>query len=375
MKKISHIFLVFSLLALLVGCEQKTSVGERWSEEKAWHWFEQNGWLVGANYNPYNTINQLEFWQPETFDPERIDLELGWAANIGFNSMRVYLHDIAWETDPEGFLDRIDTYLEIAHSHDISTMLVLFDAVWNPVANPGKQPDPIPHTHNSGWIQSPTAQRLQDTTQYPLLEEYVKAVISRFANDPRVVAWDLYNEPDNTNNDRFTNTEAPNKTDHTYNLMVKTFQWAREVNPSQPLTVGVWRDDWEEDKVHENRFNVFQLENSDIISFHDYGNIENFIRKVESLKRFNRPILCTEYMARENQSTFQEKLPYMKQESIGAYNWGLVAGKSQTIYPWRSWFETFTDEPDLWFHDVFHPDGTPYDQEDVELIRELTKNE
>jgi hypothetical protein len=358
----------------LIGCEQKTSVGERWSEEKAWQWYEQNGWLVGANYNPYNAINQLEMWQAETFDPERIDLELGWAADIGFNSMRVYLHDIAWEIDPEGFLDRVDTYLGIAHSHDISTMLVLFDAVWNPVAKPGKQPDPIPHTHNSGWIQSPSAQRLQDTTQYPLLEEYVKAVITRFANDSRVVAWDLYNEPDNTNNERFTNTEAPNKTDHTYNLMVKTFQWAREVNPSQPLTVGVWRDDWAEDKVHENRFNVFQLENSDIITFHDYGNLENFIRKVESLKRFNRPIMCTEYMARENQSTFQEKLPYMKQESVGAYNWGLVAGKTQTIYPWRSWRENFTDEPDLWFHDVFRPDGTPYSQEEVELISQLTRN-
>lgn len=374
MKKITHIFLAFSLLAILIGCEQKATVGERWSEEKAWQWYEQNGWLVGANYNPNNAINQLEFWQAETFDPQRIELELGWAADIGFNSMRVYLHDIAWETDPEGFLDRVDTYLGIAHSHNISTMLVLFDAVWNPVAKPGKQPDPIPHTHNSGWIQSPTAQRLQDKTQYPLLEEYVKAVITRFANDPRVVAWDLYNEPDNTNNDRFTDTEAPNKTDHTYNLMVKTFQWAREINPSQPLTVGVWQNDWAEDKVHENRFNVFQLENSDIISFHDYGNMENFIRKVESLKRFNRPIVCTEYMARENKSTFQEKLPYMKQEGVSAYNWGLVSGKTQTIYPWRSWRETFTDEPDLWFHDVFHPDGTPYDQEEVGLIRELTRN-
>ncbi len=374
MKKITHIFLAFSLLAILIGCEQKATVGERWSKEKAWQGYEQNGWLVGANYNLNNAINQLEFWQAETFDPQRIDLELGWADDIGFNSMRVYLHDIAWETDPEGFLDRVDTYLEIAHSHNISTMLVLFDAVWNPVAKPGKQPDPIPHTHNSGWIQSPTAQRLQDKTQYPLLEEYVKAVITRFANDPRVVAWDLYNEPDNTNNDRFTDTEAPNKTDHTYNLMVKTFQWAREINPSQPLTVGVWQNDWAEDKVHENRFNVFQLENSDIISFHDYGNMENFIRKVESLKRFNRPIVCTEYMARENKSTFQEKLPYMKQEGVSAYNWGLVSGKTQTIYPWRSWRETFTDEPDLWFHDVFHPDGTPYDQEEVELIRELTRN-
>jgi hypothetical protein len=373
MKKTS--ILILSALffgSIFFSCSYKQEINfARWTEERANQWLVETGWLTGANFYPSSAINQMEMWQEETFDPDRIDTELGWAASLGFNSMRVYLHNMAWEIDPDGFFDRVDEYLEIADSHNISTMFVIFDAVWNPVSYAGKQPDPIPHTHNSGWLQSPTSDQLKNRDYWPVLEEYVKSVIGRYANDPRVVVWDLYNEPDNDNFGKFPETELPDKRDHTYDLLVKTFEWARSVNPSQPITAGVWGGRLEEEYLHENRFNVFQLENSDVISFHSYDDPDGFRYRVNLLKRYNRPLLCTEYMARTNNSTFEGILSIMKEQKIAGYNWGLVAGKSQTQYPWASWDSVFTNEPRVWFHDIFRPDGTPYSEDEAMLIRGL----
>jgi hypothetical protein len=96
-------------------------------------------------------------------------------------------------------------------------------------------------------------------------------------------------------------------------------------------------------------------------------------KDVESLKRYKRPLLCTEYMARPVGSTFDPVMPYLKQERIGAYNWGFVAGKTQTIYPWDSWQKAYSSEPPVWFHDIFRPDGTAYDIKEVAFIRKVTE--
>jgi hypothetical protein len=29
-------------------------------------------------------------------------------------------------------------------------------------------------------------------------------------------------------------------------------------------------------------------------------------------------------------------------------------------------------QPTVWFHDIFHPDGTPYREREVQIFRELT---
>lgn len=345
--------------------------GKIWSKEKANKWYEEQGWLVGANFNPSTAINQLEMWQAETFDTASIDRELGWAADIGMNTMRVYLHDLPYEADAEGFLARMDTFLEIAERHGISVLFVLFDSVWDPYPKAGKQRDPKPHVHNSGWVQSPGADALKDSTQYPRLERFVKGVIGRFADDKRVLGWDLWNEPDNTNDRAYGKVELPNKVDYVLPLLEKTFIWAREANPSQPITSAVWKGDW---SSHEalTPIEKVQIEQSDIITFHNYDNAAEFEKRVKWLQRYGRPMICTEYMARPNGSTFEVILPVAKQYNIGVYNWGFVDGKTQTKYPWDSWDNPYSAEPELWFHEVLKNDGTPYKQEEVDLIKNLT---
>ncbi|MDQ2656383.1 MAG: 1,4-beta-xylanase, partial [Bacteroidota bacterium] len=163
-----------------------------WSQEEADRWYEAQGWLIGSNFSPSTAINQLEMWQKESFDTTTINRELGWAADLGMNAMRVYLHDLPYDNDREGFLQRMDTFLKIADRHDIKIMFVLFDSVWDPFPKAGKQREPKPHVHNSGWVQSPGIDALKDSTQYPRLEQFVKGVIGKFADDERVLAWDVW---------------------------------------------------------------------------------------------------------------------------------------------------------------------------------------
>lgn len=341
-----------------------------WSVEKANKWYAEQPWLVGANYGPANAINQLEMWQADTFDPERIDLELGWAESLGFTSMRVYLHHLLWKQDSKGLLERMEKYLEISEKHNIGTMFVLFDSVWDPFPELGKQREPKPSVHNSGWVQSPGANSLKDPSTYPLLEEYVKGVVGHFKDDPRIDVWDIWNEPDNPV-PQYKDVELPNKNELVLPLLKKSFAWARSQNPTQPLTSGVWVGNWPDDSKLKPIERV-QIDYSDVISFHNYSTLEEITKCVEHLRRYNRPLLCTEYMARPQGSTFDPVLGYLKSEKVGAYNWGFVQGKTNTIFPWDSWEKDYGKEPPLWFHDIFRTNGEPYRQTEVQYIRSLT---
>jgi hypothetical protein len=342
-----------------------------WSVERAAAWGRENGWLVGSNYAPATAINQLEMWQADSWDPATIDRELGWARGLGMNTMRVFLHDLAYRQDPEGFLRRVDEFLAIADRHRIRPMLVLFDAVWDPFPHAGRQRQPIPGLHNSGWVQGPGVEILRDSLRHGELEPYVKAVVGRFRDDRRVLAWDLFNEPDNTNGGSYGAFEPANKGELAMSLLRRTFAWAREMNPTQPLTAGPWKGDWV-DPSQTAPITTFMLQNSDIITFHSYEPLPTVQRQVAALQRYGRPVICTEYMARPRGSTFETILPFFKAQSVGAYNWGFVSGKSQTIYPWDSWERRYPTEPPVWFHDIFRTDGTPYRPAEAELIRSLT---
>jgi hypothetical protein len=325
--------------------------GARWSRDQACEWYAQQPWLVGCNFIPSTAINQLEMWQEPTFDPTTIERELGWAADLGFNTVRVYLHDLVWNARPYSFKARIERTLQIASGHGIRILFVLFDDCWNDDPKLGPQPDPIPGVHNSGWVRSPGSRAVSDTSAWPRLKRYVQGVIDAFGHDERVLMWDLWNEPGNNG---MGTKSLP--------LLAKAFEWARAVAPSQPLTVGIWFDNQE--------LNDFQLAASDVISFHNYGSVDSLVIQIEELKALGRPLVCTEYMARTNGSRFGTHLPVFQREGVGCYNWGLVSGKTQTIYPWGS--EGGGPEPELWFHDIFRKDGTPYDPEEIRAIKRHT---
>jgi beta-galactosidase/beta-glucuronidase len=314
-------------------------------------------------------------FQAETFDPETIDRELALAQGLGFNSVRVFLHDLLWLQDREGFLGRCDEFLSLADRHGIGVMFVLFDSCWHPQPRLGPQPEPLPFTHNSGWVQGPGAEALQDPAARPRLREYVMGVVSRFADDPRVVVWDVWNEPDNLDGGtvKRPGLEPKNKVALVNSLLPEAFAWAREAKPTQPLTSGVWRDS--DNVTTLDTCKRTQIAHSDVVSFHSYGDAASLGRCIENLSAYGRPLLCTEFMARPNKSTFEPHLGIMKERKIAAYCWGFINGKSQTIYPWDSWKKAYAAPPPVWFHDVLQPDGTPFSQDEVACIRGVTNAE
>jgi hypothetical protein len=326
-----------------------------WPAAKANNWYKQQGWLAGADFLPSTAINQLEMWQAQTFDVSTIDKELSWAAAIGMNVMRVYLHDLAWKTDAKGFKKRIDKFLSIATAHKIKILFCIFDDCWNPDATIGKQPEPKPGVHNSGWVRSPSMAVHNDSTQWGYLKKYVTDILTSFKNDKRILMWDLYNEPANSG---YGLSSLP--------LLKNVFAWAWAVRPSQPLTAGVWFKDFP-------AVNAYQLQHSDVITFHNYDDTLSMKKAIDSLQKNGRPVICTEYMARSNNSKFETHLPILKRYNVGAINWGLVSGRSNTIFPWGS--KEGSPEPTPWFHDVFRKDGTPYDVKETELIKQLTNRD
>ena len=343
----------------------------RWSQSQANGWYSRQPWLVGSNYLPSGAVNELEMWQPGTFDPRQIDKEFDWAEGLGMNTMRVFLHDLLWQ-DAGGFQKRLDTFLAVAARHHIRPVLVLFDSCWDPNPKLGPQRPPVPGVHNSRWVQSPGAKALSDPAQEPRLRAYVEGVVGAFAKDRRILAWDVWNEPSNTNGSSYGKLEPGDKQRRVLDLLPKVFDWARSAHPSQPLTSGVWEGDWSSlDKA--GAIARVQLLQSDVISFHNYGWPEDFEGRVETLEKYHRPVLCTEYMARGVGSTFDTILPIAKKHRVAAINWGFVAGKSQTNLPWDSWEKPYVRRPPpVWFHDIFYADGRPYRPREADLIRELT---
>lgn len=325
-------------------------------------------WCYGANFYPSTAINQLEMWQADSFDEETIDRELGFAQKIGMTIMRVYLHDLLFEQDAPGFFKRMERYLAIADSHNIKTMFVFFDDCWKNEFSLGRQPDPLPFTHNSGWVQSPGDKAADDPAQRPRLKKYVQSVLEHFGADKRVVLWDLYNEPGNgCSGDN--NIKKEMRTNKSLPLLKDVFAWAREVAPDQPLTAGAWLFDASFDDI-----NKFVFDNSDLVTFHCYALPEHTEERILRIKAVagNRQILCSEYLARTINCTISNCLPIYKKHNISAINWGLVSGKSQTIFPWN-WNQE-KGMPEKCFHDIFNPDGTllhPEEQSTFDAVNPL----
>ncbi len=153
--------------------------------------------------------------------------------------------------------------------------------------------------------------------------------------------------------------------DRSLPLVEAIFRWARFVQPHQPLSTGIWNTE-----LHN--LNEISVELSDIITFHNYHDLNSVEQSVQTLQQRNRPILCTEWMSRKFGSLFETHLPFFKREQIGCYFWGLVNGRTQTHLPWSS--SPGVPEPPVWSHDLLRSDGLPYLEEERTALRANINN-
>ncbi|MCV7076319.1 cellulase family glycosylhydrolase [Mycobacterium szulgai] len=362
--------LALAVGAALVQTPRAAAEPGRWSADRANSWYQAHGWLVGANYITSTAINQLEMFQPGTYDPRRIDAELAVARSHGFNTVRVFLHDQLWAQDRQGFSSRLGQFVTIAASHGIKPLFVLFDSCWDPFPRAGRQRAPRPGVHNSGWVQSPGAEHIDDRRYAGVLYDYVTGLLTQFRSDERILGWDLWNEPDNPAR-VYRTVERKDKVERVAELLPQVFRWARAVDPVQPLTSGVWQGNWG-DPGSRSAISGIQLDNADVITFHSYAKPAEFEGRIAELAPLGRPIICTEYLARSMGSTVEGILPIAKRHNVGALNWGLVAGKTQTYQPWSSWDHPSPTPPKVWFSDLLLPDGRPFQGSEIQTIRTLS---
>ncbi len=397
---------VLSLLLVLlsVSCAPKVAdpnipVEGRWSKERINEWYNKLPWLVGCNYYPSTAINQIDMWQESTWDPTQIEKELDWAAELGMNTLRVYLHDLVWGDDEQGLYKRMDQFLGMSDKRGIKPWFVFFDDCHFPNPQLGEQPLPVKRYHNSGWVNCPgrdLAERYAAGTatkeECAHLKGYVQKTIKHFANDERILLWELYNEPGRGNGDNgdMATTQADNFIgDNSAKLVYDAWVWAREINPSQPLianTTGC---------VGQKNMHINHI-NTDIFSIHPYTNAEKLRSEILRHQKEGRPVLVTEWLARNIGSTVEDCLPVMKELNAGAIQWGFVSGETATIWPWKS--RTNPDgttarnitqerldgnvvrpseefpEPKVWFHDLYRMNGEPYCKKEIEIFKELTKD-
>lgn len=342
---------IFSIL-LLLFCTQAYCQNGRWSKEKAWQWYNSQPWFCGVNYIPANAINYTAMWDKTSFSPKVIDKELSLMKSLKMNCVRVVMQYAVYADDPKYFIKTLDKFLSICQKNDIKAMLIFFDdCTFGVNTDPviGKQPEPLEGWYAWAWSPSPGYSMVVDERTHYKLEKYVKGVMKHFANDNRIMAWDLYNEP--------TNTTMPERS---LPLLYKVFKWAREINPSQPITSCIWNSN--------KKVNDFLSENSDIITFHCYSDSIHTLEFTKRMLEFGRPVICTEWMNRPAKSYYSTILPIFKENNVGSMSWGLVNGKDQTNLPWghRPEMGKYTGE---WQHDLFKGDYTPYDQKDIETIK------
>ncbi len=341
-----------------MNTDVQTAMEQRWTEERAQAWYQAQTWICGLNYIPANAISYTEMWMPYNFDIEKIDRELALAEEIGFNALRVVLPFVVWEADPAAFRDRFESFVDTAAKRGMKTVVCFFDdcafgsdeALKNPVY--GQQPDVLEGWYASGWTPSPGHALVRDASAHPRLERYVKDIMKAHRDDDRILFWDLYNEP--TNSEMYP-ASMP--------LLRKVFAWARDVDPAQPVTTGLWNTS------HED-LNDWLKQASDIITFHNYMPPDHLRKQIRDLKALGRPVINTEWLNRGAGSSVEGCLPVFKEENVGCFHWGLVNGRTQTDLNWGH--RPGDPAPKQWQHDLFHGDHTPYAEDELELFRKLT---
>ncbi len=353
MKYLPRLTCLLLIIVLFAGASPDTS--QRWSADKAWKWYKEQPWICGFNYIPANAINYTAMWDKTSFSPDTIDRELALAEKTGFNTVRVVLQYLVWKDDPVYFKKTFSEFLAICDKHHIKVMPCFFDdCVFGEETDPvlGKQRDPRPGWYAWAWSPSPGHSRVTDPSTYPMLGKYVKDMLQTYKDDDRVLVWDLYNEP--------TNGGLGNKS---LPLVRKVFQWADEVNPSQPVTIAYWNED--------KALNELIYDNVDVVSFHNYNDKQQLTETIDTLKNQERPMICTEWLNRPRKSTVTDNLAVFYKEDVGCLHWGLVNGATQTDLPWGH--RPDDPAPTVWQHDLYTSGFKPYAPKELKLFSQYIK--
>ncbi len=348
----------------------------KWTEEKANEWYKTKGWLRGCNFIPSVCANRADMWQ--AYDCERhfavAEKELKLCKEIGFNTIRIFLEFNVWLAEHDSFMANLERFITLADSLGISILMGLTSEAQLPRGGSyipkklGEQEYAWGY-HQGRW---PLTEEQKALTPYHFAElpevsekfyEMVREVVGKYAQDNRIIVWNVYNEPGVVIRER----AIP--------ILERMFAECRALDPIQPLCADVYYSYYSYDKI-ETAAEKVALDLSDIISFHSYMAYDLMVPQIKELKKLNRPIFMTEWLSRTSWSTVEDLYPLFYLENIACYCWGFVLGKTQTNEPWEDyWNHFYSGDPKAkydfgrWMHDLFRPNYRPYIPEEIELIK------
>lgn len=350
-----------------------------WNKERAWEWYNARPWIRGCNFMGSDCANRIDQWQEYGFEErfQTADRELKLVAETGFNSIRIIMDFFVWKHERAGYMQRLERYIALAAKYGITCTIVFGNDCMPVKAEALSRLKLGEQEWHLGWHggRKVSQHGTFGEAGYHLLDEpelalehyeWVREIVDTYKNDERILMWDVFNEPGNSNR---KNMSLPH--------LKKFFEIIREINPIQPLTAGIFTCDGKVDELPE--IQRFALDNSDIVSFHNYGSYETNVCLLKRLKKLGRPIVNTEWLARCLHNNVQEIYPLFYLEKVGCYCWGFVVGKYQTHEPWNSVWDQYEKNPNLdwdftkWFHDLYRPSLHPYDPKEIELIKRFNK--
>ncbi len=353
----------------------------KWSKEKAWEWYSKLPWLRGCNFIGSDCANRRDMWQSYQSEEHlaTADWELALAKETGFNTVRVIVDFDVWYQEPDSFMEIFERYMQLFHKHGQYVMVCLTAEAEMPNGEyEDFQPKPLGEQEYAlGYHQGRSPEVLERNLHHPkryhplespvLRDKFlqmVRSIVGKYREDERIVCWNLYNEPGITLGDR----AMP--------LLKTMFEEARALGPVQPLTVELWTGYNKKGEIG-TEVQKYALEQSDVISFHCYLPLPEMCRQIAYLKRYERPILCTEWLNRIQNSPVEDIFPLFQLERIGCWCWGFVVGKTQTNEPWYGMFAPYLrgEDSDIdltrWMHDLYCPSLLPYDPREIKLIKEV----
>jgi hypothetical protein len=351
------LFSVFAGCCLITGSysqpidapvNKKELMDQRWTVTRAHEYMQSYGVIKGCNFVPSYCKSPMQHFID--FREDIIRKELGYAKKAGLNSIRLWIPCFAWQSDRQTFYQVLDKYLEICNEMQFSIMATLTCYSIKKDTFQEKLEVKPQRFYPGVHIQPLEIEGIyrREADDWPVIREYYQEITKRYGDNRTIIVWDLYNEAWEKDRD----------------LQEHLFQWVREVDPGQPLTACWGAHDY-----------------SDVITFHTYQppggkkrdelpGLLSFEEEINYALSYNRPVLCTEWLARTFGNNFQNVLPVFAAYNIGFYFWGLVAGSGQYRFPWN-WPEG-APEPYLWFHEILYPDGHPYKREEIDMIRDFT---
>ena len=194
--------LLFVMLSVAVPAQSpaQPTVAGRWSEKQAADWYRQQPWLVGANYTPRAPSTSWRCGRPRPSIQTRStrssagrrhrhEHDARLPARSALAAGRRGLHEAA---------RRVPAHRREAQDQTDARAVRLRLGSVAATGQAARRRNPACTT--LAGCRARARRRCRTRRSSPRLEAYVKGVVGAFANDPRMLAWDIWNEPDNLTN-------------------------------------------------------------------------------------------------------------------------------------------------------------------------------